>query len=162
MWGLAWTFFPKQAEGSVVELEGKGIVGSALIAQEFTQDRYFHPRPSAVSYDASAAGGSNLGSKSSDLKEKYAERARILHGAPGEPAPLDLVSASGSGLDPDIAAASARGQASRIAKARGLAVEDVRAIVDRLTQSDALALGAQSRVNVLLLNIALDRLETKE
>ena len=103
VWGLAQLAFPDQAEGSLIYGRDRTVIGSELIAQPFASDRYFHPRPSAVDYKADAAGGSNLGTKNPDLRKKIAERAEALEGdRRSGPAPVDLVTASGSGLDPHI------------------------------------------------------------
>ena len=157
-WGLGQAFFPRQAEGSLV-MDGDRIVGSELIAQPFPSDRYFHPRPSAVDYNAMASGGSNLGSKNPDLRSKVAERAASIQATVEKPAPVDLVTASGCGLDPDITPEAARYQADRVATARKLPVDRVLALIDGQTdRSGVMILGAPARVNVLLLNRSLDEL----
>ena len=102
VWGLAQLAFPHQAEGSLIYDRDRTVIGSELIAQPFASDRYFQPRPSAVDYKADAAGGSNLGTKNPDLRKKIVERAEALKATPEQPVPVDLVTASGSGLDPDI------------------------------------------------------------
>jgi K+-transporting ATPase ATPase C chain len=135
------------------------VLGSALIAQPFGSDRYFHPRPSAVDYAADAAGGSNLGPNSPALREQIAGRVRALDAVEDRPAPPDLVTASGSGLDPDVSPESARHQAARVAEARGLAVGRVLGLVDEHVDRSGAILGAPPRVNVLRLNLALDALE---
>ena len=122
VWGLAQLLFPRQAEGSLIYgADGRTVIGSELIAQPFESDRYFHPRPSAVDYKADAAGGSNLGTNNPDLRKAIADRAEALKATPEHPAPVDLVTASGSGLDPDISPEAAVYQAPRVAAARGLA-----------------------------------------
>lgn len=156
VWGLGQVAFPEQAEGSLVYNREREVVGSSLVAQPFASDKYFMPRPSAVDYNASAAGGSNLGTKNPDLRKKIAERAEALRASPESPAPLDLVTASGGGLDPHISPEAARYQAARVAAARGLTGERVRELIERHTDRSGAIIGAPHRVNVLLLNMALD------
>ena len=158
VWGAAQLLFPSQADGSLIYgSDGRTVIGSELIAQPFTQARYFHPRPSAVDFKADAAGGSNLGTNNPDLRKAVAERAQALEATASEPAPLDLVTASGSGLDPDISLEAAFFQASRVAKARGLDVEHVRTLIEKMTNRSGTLVGAPARVNVLLLNLELDK-----
>jgi K+-transporting ATPase ATPase C chain len=156
VWGLAQLAFPRQAEGSLITSRDRTVIGSELIAQPFASDRYFQPRPSAADYKADAASGSNLGTKNPDLRKKVAERAEALKATPDRPAPADLVTASGSGLDPDISPESAAFQAGRVADARKLPIDRVRALIDRHVERSGALLGAPPRVNVLLLNRALD------
>ncbi len=132
-----------------------------MIAQPFVSDKYVRPRPSAVNYKADAAGGSNLGTKNPDLRKQVAERAEALKANAEHPAPTDLVSASSAGLDPDISLEAARYQAARVAAARGLAVERVRALIDEQTVRSGAILGAPPRINVLQLNLALDAEPTR-
>lgn len=155
VYGIGHTLFPKQAEGSLIERDGK-VVGSELIGQPSASERYFWPRPSAADYKADAAGGSNLGTKNPDLRKKIAERAEALRATDREPAPADLVTASGSGLDPHISPESARFQAGRVASARGLAPGQVEALIEAYTERSGAIIGAAPRVNVLKLNLALD------
>jgi K+-transporting ATPase ATPase C chain len=157
VWGIAQLLFPFQAEGSLIYTDSGTIIGSELVAQRFESDRYFHPRPSFVEYKADAAGGSNLGTKNPDLKKAIAERAMALGATQSRPAPVDLVTASGSGLDPDISPEAARYQAERVARARGLTIETVHSLIERQTNRSAALIGAPPRVNVLLLNLALDK-----
>ncbi|AGA29678.1 potassium-transporting ATPase subunit KdpC [Singulisphaera acidiphila] len=159
VWGVAWLAFPHQAGGSLIERDGK-VIGSELIAQPFVSDKYVHPRPSAVDYKGDAAGGSNLGTKNPDLRAKVAERAKALNANEENPAPTDLVSASGGGLDPDISLEAAQYQAARVAGARGLSVERVRDLIDKQTVRSGAMIGAPPRINVLQLNLALDAAET--
>lgn len=150
--------FTPQAGGSLVR-DGHGIVvGSALIGQRWTRAAYFQGRPSAGDYDGAASGGSNLGPTSKKLRDRTdAERARLEHENPGEgPVPTELLAASASGLDPHISPASARWQARRVATARGLTVSRVDAAIDPLVEPRTLGFLGEPRVNVLLLNRALD------
>jgi len=156
VWGLAQLLFPAQAEGSLIYRKDRTVVGSELIAQKFESDRYFHPRPSAADYRADAASGSNLGTHNPDLRKAIQERADKLKAMPDRPAPVDLVTASGSGLDPDITVEAATFQAQRVAAARGVAIDRVRGLIERMTNHSGAILGAPPRVNVLLLNLALD------
>ncbi len=153
--------FPRQADGSLVRVDGR-VVGSLLIGQTFAGARYFHGRPSAAGagYDDTLSGGTNLGPTSAKLADTLVVKAvdsavKIDHWVKGE-IPADLVTSSGSGLDPDISPASAEGQVARVARARGLPEPAVRALVARHTQRRVLGLLGEPRVNVLLLNIAVD------
>ena len=158
VWGLAQLLFFSQADGSLIYgADGRTLIGSELVAQRFVSPRYFHPRPSAVDYKADAGAGSNLGTNNPALREAIAGRALALEATAGHPAPVDLVTASGSGLDPDISPEAALYQAPRIAKARGVSVETVEFLIKRMTSRSAAIIGAPPRVNVLLLNLALDK-----
>jgi potassium-transporting ATPase KdpC subunit len=154
--------FPEQANGSLVVEEGR-VVGSRLLGQPFEEARYFWSRPSATTpfpYNAAASGGSNLGPSNPALREAVAARARALHASdPGNPAPIpvDLVTASASGLDPHISAAAALWQVARVAQARLLPRDDVRRTVEEYTEGRQLGLFGEPRVNVAELNRALDR-----
>jgi K+-transporting ATPase ATPase C chain len=156
VWALAQLAFPHQAEGSLIHDRQRNVIGSELVAQPFASDRYFHPRPSAVDYKADATGGSNLGPKNPDLRKKIAERAEGLKAAADRPAPADLVMASGSGLDPHISPEAAEYQLRRVAAARGLPEDRVRALIEAHTERSGAIIGAPPRVNVLRLNLALD------
>lgn len=158
--GIAQLVFPYQANGSIVR-DGDRVVGSTLIGQNFSSPGYFHPRPSAAGdgYNAAASSGSNLGPTSQALadnvKERVAKaRAEGVKGA----VPADMVTASGSGLDPDISPANALAQASRVAVARGLDEAQVRQLVERTVKYPTLGVLGDPHVNVLLLNRQLDRL----
>ena len=161
-WGIAQLAFPSAANGSLVVENGK-TVGSALIGQPFDDPKYFWSRPSATSpqpYNGGASSGSNMGPRNPALADAVTGRIKALRDAdPGNTAavPADLVTASASGLDPDISPAAAQFQLARVAKARGLPVETVRAMVDQNTQGRTLGLLGEPRVNVVELNLALDR-----
>src|SRR5438552_4030007 len=161
--GLAQLLFPWQAHGSLVRADGR-IVGSALIGQPFTRPEYFHPRPSAAGrgYDATASGGTNKGPTDRKLADTLIAGAvqQVVHedGAVRGHIPADMVTASGSGLDPHISPANAELQIPRVAQARRLPVETLRAIVRRHTERRQFGFLGEPRVNVLLLNLALDSL----
>jgi len=158
VYGLAQAAFPWQANGSLLIRDGQ-TVGSSLVGQDFASDRYFHPRPSAAGYDGAASSGSNLGPTSASLLADIRQRLDAVRTWAGDrPVPVDLVTASASGLDPDISPAAAALQVPRVAKARGLAPGDVGALVARQTEGRLLGVLGEPRVNVLQLNLALDRL----
>lgn len=148
---IAQTAFPFEANGSLVKRNDR-IVGSALLAQNFTDGRYFWPRPSAGDYGTIPSGASNQGFTSKKLQMQIVERRRAL----GDGAPSDLLAASGSGLDPHISPEAARFQAARVAAARGMTIDAVMAIVDQMTEPPQFGLLGTARVNVLQLNLALD------
>jgi potassium-transporting ATPase KdpC subunit len=162
--GLAQVVFPAQANGSLIEQNGR-IVGSALIGQPFDDSKYFWGRPSATApfpYNAAASSGSNLGPSNPALIDAVQARVAALRSADPsntEPVPADLVTASGSGLDPHISVAAALYQAPRVARARGLDTAVVGQLVERYTESPQLGLLGEPRVNVLKLNLALDEVE---
>jgi len=158
VWGAAALLFQPQADGSLIyTTDGRTVIGSELVAQRFVSPRYFQPRPSVVDYHADASGGSNLGTKNPDLRQAVAERAKALGATLENPAPADLVTSSGSGLDPEISIEAAFFQAERVGKARGLSVGRVRALIEKMTNRSGAILGAPARVNVLLLNLELDK-----
>ena len=159
--GIGSAVFPKQAAGSIVEVDGKAV-GSALIGQSFTSPRYFWGRPSAtapMANNAAGSGGSNQGPLNPALTEAVKARIDALKAAdPGNtaPVPVDLVTASASGLDPDISLAAARYQVRRIAAARGIDTEHVRVLIEREARGSSFGFFGEPRVNVLALNLALD------
>ncbi|HXH27876.1 MAG TPA: potassium-transporting ATPase subunit KdpC [Candidatus Polarisedimenticolia bacterium] len=162
--GVAWLLFPRQAGGSLVERDGI-VLGSELIGQPFHGARYFHGRPSATrprAYDAASSGGSNLGPTNPRLEQTVARRLAALRAedpAQRAPVPIDLVTASASGLDPHLSPAAAFWQVPRVARARHLREDQVRALVEQMAEDRTAGILGEPRVNVLLLNLALDRLE---
>jgi K+-transporting ATPase ATPase C chain len=167
---IAGAIFPRQAQGSLIERDGK-VIGSALIGQEFKSDKYFHGRPSATTapdpadsaktvpapYNAANSGGSNLGPTSKALNDRIKEDVDKLKAEnPSSPVPIDLVTTSGSGLDPDISPEGALFQVPRVAKARNMPEDRVRQLVAENTSGRLIGLFGEPRVNVLALNLALD------
>lgn len=156
--GLGQTLTPNSANGSLVS-NGRGeIVGSKLLAQKFDRPEYFWPRPSAVDYNAAAAGGSNLSPTNPELRERAKALVARLKASADNPIPADLVTASGSGLDPNITLAAAKYQAARVAAARGLSIKTIMELLDKYARRPGGAFTPQPLVNVLLVNMELDRL----
>ncbi len=176
--GMAQILFPNQANGSLIKNAAGQVLGSALIGQQFTQPRYFHARPSAAGsgYAGEASSGTNLGPTSAKLfqglpddpktkaDESFAGVKQLAEAYrkennlnPGDKVPIDAVTRSGSGLDPDISIANAKIQANRVAKARNLPVPIVMAAIDKATEQRQLGFLGEPRVNVLLLNLSLDK-----
>src|SRR5580692_7602546 len=158
--GLAQLIFPKQANGQLIKGNDGVVVGSRLIGQPFSGPGYFHSRPSAAGaagYDASASGGSNLGPTNAQLIARVSgDVAKLQAENPGVPIPVDLVTSSGSGLDPDISPAAAEFQVPRIARERGMSAADVRVLVAKHTLGRQFGVLGEPRVNVLELNLHLD------
>ncbi len=159
MTGVAQVAVRGAANGSLIKNPDGSVVGSALVGQKFADPKYFHGRPSANDYDGSASGGTNLGPTSEKLAQDVTGRVESAEAA-GDIArpsvPVDMVTSSGSGLDPDISIANALAQLPRVAKARGIAENDVRSLVSATTASRQLGFLGEPRVNVLRLNLALD------
>lgn len=155
MTGLAQGLFPAAANGSLV-FKGDTVIGSSLIAQPFVASGYLHPRPSASNWNAGGTGASNLGPTSAALIADVAERRAAWETTNGRPAPIDAVTTSGSGLDPEISPESALAQVGRIAAVRGADITAVRALIGRATIGRTLWLFGEPRVNVLETNLALD------
>jgi potassium-transporting ATPase KdpC subunit len=157
--GLAQVLFPEKANGQLIRRNGT-VIASRIIAQPFTGEKYFHPRPSAAGangYDASNSAGSNLGPTNQKLIDRVnGDVASAQTENPGKPVPVDMVTTSASGFDPDITPANAEFQAPRVAKARGMSEDAVRALVARNTQGRQWGFFGEPRVNVLDLNLALD------
>jgi K+-transporting ATPase ATPase C chain len=160
VWAVGQVAFPAQAQGSLVRRDDGSVIGSSLVAQAFTRPEYFHPRPSAVDYDAASTGGSNLGPSNPQHLELVKERLSEVIAAELAPAshiPSEMITASGGGLDPHLPPAAAHLQAPRVASARGIEPNRVRALIDVHTVPPTFGFLGRARVNVLELNLALDR-----
>jgi len=173
MTGIGGIIFPKQAQGSLIEKDGK-VIGSTLIGQEFTEDKYFHGRPSATTapdpkdstktvpapYNAANSGGSNLGPTNKALIDRVTEDVdKLKKENPSSTVPIDLVTTTASGLDPHISPEGALFQVPRVAKARSLSEDSVRKLIESLTEGRTFGLLGEPRVNVLALNLALDAIK---
>jgi len=157
--GIAQVAFPAQAGGSLIRDAQGQVIGSSLIAQNFTKPQYLHPRPSAAGndgYDPTSSGGSNLGPLNPDLAKRIAKDTAGLQGDGPGPVPADAVTTSGSGLDPDISPANANRQAARVAAARGIPISEVERAIAANTTGAWLGIFGQPHVNVLKTNLALD------
>jgi len=157
---LAGALFPHKADGSLILKDGQ-VIGSELLSQSFTSDRYFHPRPSAAGngYDPTSSGGSNLAQSNAKLVQRIqGDIDKLAAANPGKPVPIDLVTTSGSGLDPDITPDGALYQAPRVARARGLSEDRVRTLIEKHITGRQLGFLGEPRVNVLELNLDLDTL----
>ncbi|MCF9033309.1 potassium-transporting ATPase subunit KdpC [Acinetobacter nectaris] len=158
---IAQVIFPSQANGSVIQQQGKAV-GSLLVAQDFHSPRYFQARPSAINYDPMAMGGSNLAVSNPDLRKNISERRKQFakfNDVDLQHVPLDMLTASGSGIDPDISPESAEQQVSRVAKERHISVDEIQKTVNAYTQEKQFGFLGMPRVNVLQLNLALDALQ---
>jgi K+-transporting ATPase ATPase C chain len=156
--GIAKAVFPRKAAGSLILKDGQ-VIGSELLAQSFTSDKYFHPRPSAAGngYDATSSGGSNLAQSNKTLIDRIQGSIdKLSQQNPGHPVPIDLVTMSGSGLDPDITPDAAYFQAPLVAKARGVTEDRIRHLIDDHITNRQFGLLGEPRVNVLNLNLDLD------
>ncbi len=159
--GIAQVIFPNQANGSLIMVDGKAV-GSELIGQQFDDPKYFWGRPSAAGYNAAASSGSNYGPMNTALTDMVQTRIDALKAADPDntlPIPVDLVTASGSGLDPHISVAAALYQVHRVAAARGLSEADVQSLVEKNTEGRQFGFLGEPRVNVLMLNLALDGIQ---
>jgi K+-transporting ATPase ATPase C chain len=159
LWALGQVVFPVQVEGSLIRRDDGSLIGSTLVAQPFTRPEYFHPRPSAVDYNAASTGGSNLGPSTPQYVQLVQERlAAVLarESASASQIPSEMVTASGGGLDPHIPPAAAHRQEARVAAARGVDRDRLRSLIDEHTEPPTLGFLGRARVNVLELNLALD------
>jgi potassium-transporting ATPase KdpC subunit len=159
VWALGQVAFPAQVEGSLIRRDDGTVLGSRLIAQAFAGPQYFHSRPSAVDYNAASTGGSNFGPANPDHLTAVQERLAAItaqESVPASQVPSEMVTASGGGLDPHIPPSAAELQVRRVALARGVSIERIRALIDTHTESPTFGFLGQARINVLELNLALD------
>ena len=160
LWAVGQVAFPVQAQGSLIRRDDGSVIGSSLIAQAFARSEYFHPRPSAVDYNAASTGGSNFGPSNPEHLELVKERLTEVMAAESPPAsdvPSEMITDGGGGLDPHIPPAAAHLQAGRVAAARGIDPNRIRALIDAHTEPPTFGFLGRARVNVLELNLALDR-----
>jgi K+-transporting ATPase ATPase C chain len=160
LWAVGQVAFRAQAQGSTIRRDDGSVIGSSLVAQAFARSGYFHPRPSAVDYNAASTGGSNFGPSNPEHLELVKERlAEVIaaESAPASDVPSEMITASGGGLDPHIPPAAAHLQAARVAAARGIDPNRIRALIDAHTKPPTFGFLGRARVNVLELNLALDR-----
>lgn len=159
LWAIGRAVFPSQSEGSLIRRADGTIVGSRLIAQQFTRPEYFQPRPSGVDYNAASTGGTNYGPSNADHLKAVQERLDAVtkqEGVTAGQVPSEMVTASGGGMDPHVPPSAAELQATRVASTRGVPIERVRALIHAHTEPPALGFLGRARVNVLELNLALD------
>ncbi len=158
MWGIGELFFHKSANGSLLYRKDGSVLGSEWIAQRFTEDKYFQPRPSSAGYDAAHSSASNLGPTSQSLISAVEQRTRAyrIQNSWSGAIPVDAVTGSGSGLDPHISVENARIQSTRVAKARGLSPDQIDKLIQKHTEGPSLGLFGEKRINVLRINLALD------
>ena len=159
LWALGRVAFPSQVEGSLIRRADGTVIGSRWIAQAFARPEYFHPRPSGVGYNAASTGGTNYGPSNPDhlnAVQERLDRVTALEKVPASQVPSEMVTTSGGGMDPHIPPAAAELQATRVAAARGVAIDRVRELIRAHTAPPALGLLGRARVNVLQLNLALD------
>jgi K+-transporting ATPase ATPase C chain len=160
IWAIGRVAFPAQAEGSLIRRDDGTVIGSRLIAQKFAKPEYFQPRPSGVDYNAASTGGTNYGPSNPDHLKAVQERLDAImkqEGVAAAAVPSELITASGAGLDPHLSPAAAMLQATRVAAARRVTVERIRALIEARTEPPAFGFLGRPRVNVLELNLALDR-----
>jgi K+-transporting ATPase ATPase C chain len=160
LWAVGQVVFPAQAQGSLLRRDDGSVIGSSLVAQAFTRPEYFHPRPSAVDYNAASTGGSNFGPSNPEhlkLAKERLSQVTAAESAPASHVPSEMITASGGGLDPHIPPAAAHLQASRVAAARNVDPNRIRALIDAHTDPPTFGVLGRARVNVLELNLAVDR-----
>jgi K+-transporting ATPase ATPase C chain len=161
LWAVGQVAFPVQSQGSLIRRDDGSVIGSSLVAQAFARSEYLHPRPSAVDYNTASTGGSNFGPSNPEhlelVKERLSEVTAAESGLPASQVPSEMITASGGGLDPHIPPAAAHLQTTRVAAARGIDPNRIRALIDVHTEPPTFGFLGRARVNVLELNLALDR-----